>query len=390
MARKGENIYKRKDGRWEGRCRTGRLSGGKAGYISVYGKSYREVKEKLFVKKGEQLAGKKAGGRLPAGITVREAVDLWIEERKGGWKESTLATYRSIAEKHILPELGRTPVAALDGELYKRYFEKYRVRGDGSCLSEGYLHQIHILFGQIFRVLEEKYHCRLPELPSSCFAVKKGPPPAASHAPEEGSIRRLEAYLLKEAEHGDHTCLGILLSGCSGIRIGELCALQWKDIQFEKGTLAIRKTMQRIRTFETVWAEGKPVTRTGTKVVVAGPKSRNSNREIPLPEHLLKLLEKMSGVKEGYVMPGKKKEYTEPRTLQYRFQRILKELGIPAFNFHMLRHIFATNCIMQGFDMKSLSEILWHSNVSTTMRIYVHSDMERKKQLMAGYRMAVA
>ena len=124
-----------------------------------------------------------------------------------------------------------------------------------------------------------------------------------------------------------------------------LCALQWKDIQFEKGTLAIRKTMQRIRTFETVWAEGKPVTRTGTKVVVAGPKSRNSNREIPLPEHLLKLLEKMSGVKEGYVMPGKKKEYTEPRTLQYRFQRILKELGIPAFNFHMLRHIFATNCI---------------------------------------------
>lgn len=98
MARKGENIYKRKDGRWEGRCRTGRLSGGKAGYISVYGKSYREVKEKLFVKKGEQLAGKKAGGRLPAGITVGEAVDLWIEERKGGWKESTLATYRSIAE----------------------------------------------------------------------------------------------------------------------------------------------------------------------------------------------------------------------------------------------------------------------------------------------------
>ena len=98
--------------------------------------------------------------------------------------------------------------------------------------------------------------------------------------------------MLKEAEHGDHTCLGILLSGCSGIRIGELCALQWKDIQFEKGTLAIRKTMQRIRTFETVWAEGKPVTRTGTKVVVAGPKSRNSNREIPLPEHLLKLLGK--------------------------------------------------------------------------------------------------
>ncbi|MFR8335320.1 MAG: site-specific integrase [Eisenbergiella massiliensis] len=191
-----------------------------------------------------------------------------------------------------------------------------------------------------------------------------------------------------EAERGNRTCLGILLSGCSGIRIGELCALQWKDIQVEKGTLVIHKTMQRIRTFESEWNGGKLISKTGTKIVIAGPKSRNSNREIPLPEYLLKLLVKEREDQERYIMPGKKKEYTEPRTLQYQFQRILKQLNIPAFNFHMLRHIFATNCIMQGFDMKTLSEILGHSSVSTTMRIYVHSDMERKKQLMAGYRMA--
>lgn len=385
MARKGENIYKRKDGRWEGRCRTGRKAGGKVGYISVYGKTYREVREKLFVKKGEQRKAEKTGGRLPAGMTIREAVSLWMEERKGRWKESTYATYRSIAEKHILPELGAMPVAELDGEGYRGYFEKYRSQEARKRLSDGYLHQIHILFGQIFRVLEEKYHCRMQELPSCTYGNKSTL--SASPAPEESSIRRLEAYLLQKAEQGDAACLGILLSGCSGIRIGELCALQWKDIRFEKGTLAVHKTMQRIRTFETVWAGGKKVTRTGTRVVVAGPKSHNSNREIPLPEHLLKLLEKRSGEKEGYLMPGKKKEYTEPRTLQYRFQRILKELEIPAFNFHMLRHVFATNCIMQGFDMKTLSEILGHSNVSTTMRIYVHSDMERKKRLMAGYRM---
>ena len=146
--------------------------------------------------------------------------------------------------------------------------------------------------------------------------------------------------------------------------------------------------MQRIRTFESEWNGGKLISKTGTKIVIAGPKSRNSNREIPLPEYLLKLLVKEREDQERYIMPGKKKEYTEPRTLQYQFQRILKQLNIPAFNFHMLRHIFATNCIMQGFDMKTLSEILGHSSVSTTMRIYVHSDMERKKQLMAGYRMA--
>ena len=150
----------------------------------------------------------------------------------------------------------------------------------------------------------------------------------------------------------------------------------------------IHKTMQRIRTFESEWNGGKLISNTGTKIVIAGPKSHNSNREIPLPEYLLKLLVKEREDQERYIMPGRKKEYTEPRTLQYQFQRILRQLNIPAFNFHMLRHIFATNCIMQGFDMKTLSEILGHSSVSTTMRIYVHSDMERKKQLMAGYRMA--
>ena len=131
---------------------------------------------------------------------------------------------------------------------------------------------------------------------------------------------------------GVQTCALPILSGCSGIRIGELCALQWKDIQVEKGTLVIHKTMQRIRTFESEWNGGKLISKTGTKIVIAGPKSRNSNREIPLPEYLLKLLVKEREDQERYIMPGKKKEYTEPRTLQYQFQRILKQLNIPALD----------------------------------------------------------
>lgn len=109
---------------------------------------------------------------------------------------------------------------------------------------------------------------------------------------------------------------------------------------------------------------------------------------IPVPAYLLDYLKRLKGNREGYILAGKKKEYLEPRTLQYRFKKILEQLGIPYFNFHMLRHIFATNCISRGFDMKTLSELLGHSNITTTMRIYVHSDMERKKQLMAGYRLA--
>lgn len=126
MARKGENIYKRKDGRWEGRYGAGRLPDGRARYRSVYGKTYREVKEKLLIKKRDAcLAGGKEN-MLPQGLTIRESVCLWMEENQTKWKESTLATYRSIAEKHILPVIGRQAVSGFDEEAWRAYFEGLR------------------------------------------------------------------------------------------------------------------------------------------------------------------------------------------------------------------------------------------------------------------------
>lgn len=383
MARKGENIYKRKDGRWEGRYPGIKLPDGRKKYSSVYGRTYREVKEKLLLKKREQLTGED-GGRLPDGFTMGEAVRLWLEERKGGWKESTSATYRSIVEKHILPSLGSLPVKAWDTASSREYFKTLREGSKGKGLSANYIHQIHIILEQILRFLEVKYRCSRLEHPRRVSSVRKH---KTVQPPPEADIRKLEEYLHSEAAKGDVTCMGILLSGCSGIRIGELCALQWEDIRFEKGTMHIGRTLQRIRTFRNAVEETDGCSRTGTKITITPPKSLHSDREIPLPDYLLHLLQSRKGNRNGYLIPGKKKEYTEPRTLQYRFRKILDSLGIPVFNFHMLRHIFATNCISHGFDMKTVSELLGHSNVTTTMRIYVHSDMERKKMLMAGYRM---
>lgn len=382
MARKGENIYKRKDGRWEGRYHKINMADGRQKYASVYGKTYKEVKEKLFLKKREQLLEKGGYGCLPTGLTIGEAAGIWLEERRGAWKESTLSTYRSITEKHILPLIGSVQAEAWDFAAYREYFKILREGKQGKKLSEQYLHQIHIILGQILQFLKDKYHCTGLEQPHAPYAARHRP----VHPPLETDIRKLEAYLQKEALKGDVTCMGILLTGCSGIRIGELCALKWGDISFEKGTMHIGRTLQRIRTFCSNSRETGCYS-TGTKITITSPKSGNSDREIPLPGYLLTLLQKWKGRQEDYLMPGRKKEYTEPRTLQYRFLRILKSLGIPSFNFHMLRHIFATNCISHGFDMKTVSELLGHSNVTTTMRIYVHSDMQRKKMLMADYRM---
>lgn len=374
MARKGENIYKRKDGRWEGRYRIPNPSGTKALYRSVYGKSYREVREKLFTGKQVVIQKEEKKSQLPDRMTLGEAAGRWLEENRGKWKESTYATYRSITEKHVLPLWGMQPANALLIE--PPVFLPGIKEGGKKKYSGAYQHQIQVITCQIFHFLDKKYHCGVPQWPSSA-------PPAQNRAittPEVDKLRKLEAYLSDKAEEKDSTSIGILLSGCCGLRIGELCALQWKNINWEEGTIQIRGTMQRIRTFQ----QGE----TRTKIMISDPKSRSSNREIPVPAYLLDFLKGIKGNKEGYILVGKKKEYLEPRTMQYRFKKILEQLEIPYFNFHMLRHIFATNCISRGFDMKTLSELLGHSNITTTMRIYVHSDMERKKQLMAGYRLA--
>ena len=376
MARKGENIYKRKDGRWEGRYRIANPSGTKPLYCSVYGKSYREAREKLFVRKQALILKKGKKSQLPDGMSMGDAAELWLEENQGKWKESTYATYRSITEKHILPLWGSQPAGGLltDPSVILPDF------GEGGKqkkqYSGAYKHQIQVITSQIFHFLDKKYHCGVPQWLSPAAPAQN----RTITPPEGDKLRRLEAYLLGKADDMDSTSIGILLSGCCGLRIGELCALQWKNINWEEGTIQIRGTMQRIRTFRQE--------ETRTKIIISDPKSKSSNREIPVPAYLFDYLKRIKGNGEEYILAGKKKEYLEPRTLQYRFKKILEQLEIPYFNFHMLRHIFATNCISRGFDMKTLSELLGHSNITTTMRIYVHSDMERKKQLMAGYRLA--
>lgn len=325
---------------------------------------------------GKQIVLHKAGkkSQLPDKMTLGEAAGLWLEENRSKWKESTYATYRSITEKHVLPLWGTQTADALliDPPVSLPSLKE----GEQKKYSGAYKHQIQIITSQIFHFLDKKYHCGVPQWLSPAAPAQN----RTVTPPEGDKLRRLEAYLSTKAEEKDATSIGILLSGCCGLRIGELCALQWKNINWEEGTIQIRGTMQRIRTFQ---QEDKK-----TKIIISDPKSRSSNREIPVPAYLLDYLKKLKGNGEGYILAGKKKEYLEPRTLQYRFKKILEQLGIPYFNFHMLRHIFATNCISRGFDMKTLSEILGHSNITTTMRIYVHSDMERKKQLMAGYRLA--
>ena len=152
------------------------------------------------------------------------------------------------------------------------------------------------------------------------------------------------------------------------MRLGELCALKWTDFDFQDMTVIINRTVQRIT------AKGYM---TKTILMETGPKSKCSNRTIPLVDEILKLLEMIKG-KQPYVFGGDRP--LEPRTMQYQFKRILKEAGVDTRNFHILRHTFATNCVESGMDVKALSVILGHSDVKITLNRYVHPTMDSKRR----------
>lgn len=184
----------------------------------------------------------------------------------------------------------------------------------------------------------------------------------------------VEEQLLFEYLTADVDCtnLGILICMFTGIRIGELCSLTWEDISLESNMIRIYKTMQRIQILEGTQK---------TKILIAEPKSPCSIREIPIAK-TLKIFLELYQDKKGYVLTGKENKFIEPRTMQNRYKAILEACGISNANFHTLRHTFATRCIEVGFDVKSLSEILGHANVSITLNRYVHPSMELKQKNM--------
>ncbi len=165
--------------------------------------------------------------------------------------------------------------------------------------------------------------------------------------------------------------IGILISLYTGIRIGELCALKWENIDLDKDIITINKTLQRIYIGNS------------TQILIDSPKSESSRRKIPINKKLQKILIILKELNtyddNSYFLTGKTDKFIEPRNYQYTFKQILKELDLPNYNFHILRHTFATDCININMDAKSLSILLGHSSVNITLNKYVHPTFEKSK-----------
>lgn len=365
MAKKGENIYKRKDGRWEGRYIKAYDGDGKAKYGYVYGRTYSEAKSRVQEKQVMISLGK-----LPEKtkmVLYSDILEAWLQSNRINVKESTYARYKQLIARHIAPVLGKFQVNKISTQLAERFVEDKLMSGrldqKGGLSPKTVTDMITIVKSSMEYADYHGYSiiCNLSKL-----SVKKKDKEMRVLSTQEQ--KQLTNVLLNDI---DLCKAGILLSLYTGIRIGELCALKWENLCLENKTLRVRQTMQRIQNPEIG-------TKNKTKIVITEPKSQCSIRAIPLPDFLIDLIKPFQSHPNAYVLTGERNKYIEPRTMQNCFQRLLKEAGIEKVNYHALRHTFATRCVEVGFEIKSLSEILGHSNVNITLNRYVHSSFDLK------------
>lgn len=357
---KGSNIYLRKDGRFEGRI-TIENENGKRKYKAFFGKTIDEVARKMADFRTIAIS---VSGSSPM---FRNVFNEWFQSIAYRVKESTLANYTLKADKHILPRFGGHNIAEITQNSVYQFIRDKQNTG----LSNRYITDILILMKSVFKYAARTYRIINPM--EGIIMPKKQKQEIRLLSADEEHI--LEQYI---AENQNLTTPGIALTKLTGVRIGELCALKWEDVDIEKRILTVRKTVQRIQ------CKGG---NSRTKLIITDPKSETSKRTIPIPDCIIEMLKKYRNKAEYFVLSGSAKP-VEPRTMQYRFAKILKNGDLPSVHFHALRHMFASKCVKLGFDIKSLSEILGHSGVEITLNRYVHSSFEQKSEFMNRLRLS--
>lgn len=367
MPKPGKNIYKRKDGRWEGRYAKARNSSGKIIYGSVYGKTCTEVKQRLVaVVSAESPDDSSAISSNTPILTFSDVARQWLSVIRLKVKPSTYAGYTSTLDLHILPSFGDFKVqsiSAIDISCFAtEKLERGRADGKGGLSPK----TVRDMLAVVKSIMDFAWSEKITTNQISMPYPKHQQQVIRVLSRQEQSA--LEAILTTDTNIQK---LGILLCLYTGIRIGEACALRWQDLSPDFDILTVRQTLQRVKN---VSDDGGK-----TKILIDTPKSLRSVRAIPIPQFLSPFLRSFANT-HGYFLGTDDANFTEPRTMQYHFAKIIKAANIADANYHALRHTFATRCIEAGVDVKSLSEMLGHANVNITLNRYVHSSFEQKRE----------
>ena len=365
MPRKGENIYHRKDGRWEGRYIKSRSINKKAVYGYVYANTYNEAKQKLLLARKSTLDNEIENCEF----TFEQIVGYWLNKKRTSVKDSTFSRYETKIYNHILPSFSNYKISEITTLVLENYVLnlsiKTNVRNNTTFSSKTIADTVAIL-KSILKYAEQfncVLHCNLNSL-----KVK-------TEIKEIKVLTREEQIQVNNqlAQAESYTAIGILLSLYTGIRIGELCSLTIDDIDTLTNKLHIWRTLQRV--------PDKTSYATKTKLIFTEPKTKKSKRDIPLPYFVVEKIKDMQYSSGCFLLSGTKIP-VEPRTLENRYNKFMSELNISETTFHTLRHTFATRCVEAHFDIKTLSDLLGHSSVNITLNRYVHSSYQLKVENM--------
>lgn len=292
--------------------------------------------------------------------TIKEIADIWKEDKCQYVKQSTMAVYLLSLENHLLPIFGGKM------EVTEEEVQAFALDKLNHGLSQKSIKDMLIVLKMVVRFGEKQGWLNHVE-----WKVKfpANQPKATLPILTKVHQKKLMDYL---KDNFTFPNLGILVCLSTGLRIGEVCALKWSDINMDTGLLHVNRTIERIYIVDS----DKP----HTEIVINTPKTKNSLREIPLSKELVRIFKSLMKVvnKDYYVLTNNTKP-TEPRTYRNYFNKLLKQLDIPRLKFHGLRHSFATRCIESHCDYKTVSVLLGHADISTTLNLYVHPNEEQKR-----------
>lgn len=363
MTKRGENIYLRKDGRWEGRYVKGKRPDGTTKFGYVYGQKYTDVKNALCI-----LKAKMQQSNIPAsGLwTFYVWAEYWLDAiAKPDIKESTYESYRNQIDLHLKPYFGETPLAAIDHDTINRFISHLKEYLAGSTVCGVYRLLKSILLSAI----------RKKMMPPIAFDQIKKPK-------DKGKSPRVLTRLEQNKLEKEIFKLGydeFLLGLYAGLRLGEICALQWHDVDFENATMHIDHSVKRIKIHTSAGL-------TKTRLIVSETKSESSNREIPISPFLmqrLKMRHEDTDDTDGFVFPGRNGYASDPRTLQKRLSRLVEKAGLNGVHMHTLRHSFATRCLEESIGIETLCDFLGHSSPEITWRYYAHCTLEHKAEAIS-------
>lgn len=365
MSRRGENIYKRKDGRWEGRYSKGRRADGTIKYGYIYANSYHLVQEQLTLAKEQYQTLRLKNGECT--LLFKEWSQQWVLQQRARIKPITYADYVFKLKTYVNPYIGHYALNELSPVIIQQWL--YTLKQTGR-----YASTIRV----IFRIVKSCLNQAVKEQKMAALICNNIELPKQQQQKVHALSRQQQKQLEQQAQHENSPYgLAVLFALKTGLRIGEICALKWRDVNLRENQISIQRTLQRV-------PQCDDQSRVKTKIETSGPKTQKANRVMPISQNVKRLLVslKKMQVNNRYVFSKRGVAPCEPRLLTYHFHKICRRSGLQLFRFHQLRHTFATRCLEASDNIVAVSALLGHASTQMTLDTYADALLEQRIRVL--------